>query len=113
MAYLSRIDIAAFNSAGRPVKFLVTDVRGTKFTWTGEELRWAVNTDATENTRLLSSLIQIDNNQSNVIRFTNGHGLGHGVGMCQWCAERRAELGMRYDAIVLAAYPNSKLLRAY
>jgi SpoIID/LytB domain protein len=113
MAYLSRIDVAASNSAGRPVKFVVSDVRGAKFFWTSEELRWAVNTDATESTRLLSGFVQIDSTQANVIHFTNGHGLGHGVGMCQYCAQRRAELGMRYDAIVLAAYPNSKLLRAY
>lgn len=112
MANLNRIDVAVTNKAGRPVRFTITDSRGVKFYWTGEELRWAVNTDATESTRLLSSLVQIDN-QANVIRFTGGHGLGHGVGMCQWCAQRRAELGMHYDAIVLTAYPNSKLLRAY
>jgi SpoIID/LytB domain protein len=61
---------------------------------------------------LKSSLLQI-NNQPTVIQFTNGHGLGHGVGMCQWCAERRAEMGMPYASIVTTAYPGSKLLQAY
>jgi SpoIID/LytB domain protein len=57
-------------------------------------------------------LFQLDN-QPREIRFINGHGLGHGVGMCQWCAERRAEMGMGYQQIVLLAYPESKLLKAY
>jgi stage II sporulation protein D len=112
MATVARIDVAAFNKLGRPVRFVVTDVRGRRFVWTGEEIRWAVNTDATDTTKLKSSLFQIDN-QKDTIRFYNGHGWGHGVGMCQWCAQRRAELGWRYDAIVLAAFPHSKLLRAY
>jgi hypothetical protein len=33
--------------------------------------------------------------------------------MCQWCSQRRAELGMKYDQIVLLSYPESKLLLAY
>jgi stage II sporulation protein D len=113
MAYLSRIDVAAKNRYGRPVRFVVSDVRGAKFYWTGEEIRWAVNTDSTETTKLMSSLFDIDNSQQGVIRFTNGRGWGHGVGMCQWCAQRRAEMGMKYDAIVTTAFPGSKLLRAY
>jgi peptidoglycan hydrolase-like amidase len=36
-----------------------------------------------------------------------------GVGMCQWCAERRAEEGMRHEDIVLAAYQRATLVRAY
>lgn len=112
MAAVVRIDVAGSNQFGRPVRFVVTDARGKRFMWTGEEIRWAVNTDATDTTRLKSSLFQIDN-QKDAVRFYNGHGWGHGVGMCQWCAQRRAELGWSYDAIVLAAYPHSKLLRAY
>ncbi len=113
MAPLSRIEVAMKNSLGRPVRFTAIDTRGAKYFWTGEEMRWAVDTDAGDSTKLISSFFEIDNSQPGVIRFFNGHGFGHGVGMCQWCAERRAELGMRYDAIVLAAYPNSKLLKAY
>ena len=43
----------------------------------------------------------------------NGRGFGHGVGMCQWCAEARARAGMRHEDILLAAYPGARLLRAY
>ena len=112
MAAVVRIDIAADNHLGRPVRFVVTDARGNRYTWNGEEIRWAVDTDATDNTKLRSSFFQIDN-EPTVIRFTNGHGQGHGVGMCQWCAQRRAEFGMPYQAIVTTAYPGSRLLQAY
>jgi SpoIID/LytB domain protein len=112
MAPVVRIDIEANNHLGRPVRFVVTDAHGNRYTWNGEEIRWAVDTDSTDTTKLRSSLFQIDN-EPTVIRFTNGHGQGHGVGMCQWCAQRRAELGMGYQAIVTTAYPGSKLLQAY
>jgi peptidoglycan hydrolase-like amidase len=50
---------------------------------------------------------------SDVIRFVDGHGNGHGVGMCQWCSQIRAEAGMRHEDIVLSAFPRAKLIRAY
>jgi stage II sporulation protein D len=109
---IARIDIQSVNSVGRPVLFTITDTKNRRFAIIGEELRVAVNTDSTPATKLPSSLFQLDN-QQNQIRFINGHGLGHGVGMCQWCSQRRAELGMKYDQIVLLSYPESKLLLAY
>jgi len=42
-----------------------------------------------------------------------GHASGHGVGMCQWCSEIRAEAGMRHEDILISAYPRAKLVRAY
>jgi stage II sporulation protein D len=109
---VARIDIMSINNVGRPVMFTITDIRGRRFAINGEDLRRAVNTDSTPKTKLFSSLFQLDNEPTE-IRFINGHGLGHGVGMCQWCAERRAELGMGYQEIVLLAYPQSKLVKAY
>jgi stage II sporulation protein D len=112
IAAISRIDVLSVNSVGRPVLFAITDVKNRRFAIIGEELRLAVNTDSTTKTKLPSSLFQLDN-QATQICFINGHGLGHGVGMCQWCAERRAELGMKWQEIVLLSYPQSKLIKAY
>lgn len=100
------------NRWGRPVRFLVTDSKGNKFSLSGEEFRWAVNTGATENSVLYSSFVKIIDD-SDQIRFVEGHGWGHGVGMCQWCAEKRAEDGLRHEDIVLAAFPTAVLVRAY
>jgi stage II sporulation protein D len=112
MAPVARVDIVANNHLGRPVRFLVTDAQNHRYTWTGEEIRWAVDTDATETTKLRSSFFQIQSTPT-AITFLNGHGQGHGVGLCQYCAQRRAELGMPYQSIVTTAYPGSKLLQAY
>jgi stage II sporulation protein D len=109
---ISRIDIMSVNNVGRPVMFTITDNKNRRFAIVGEELRRAVNTDSTPQTKLPSSLFQLDN-QATQISFVNGHGLGHGVGMCQWCTEKRAEMGMGYEQIVLLSYPQSKLIKAY
>ncbi|HEY7118556.1 MAG TPA: SpoIID/LytB domain-containing protein [Tepidisphaeraceae bacterium] len=114
MATIARIDVQAENRWGRPVRFLVTDVKGSKFSLSGEDFRWAVNFGAPENsnTILWSSFVKVISD-SDKIRFVEGHGWGHGAGLCQWCAEKRAEDGMHHEDIVLAAYPTATLVRAY
>jgi stage II sporulation protein D len=112
MGPIAQITAQAHNRFGRPVRFLVQDTRGNRFSLTGEEFRWAVNTNAPESTQLLSSFVKIIND-SDKIRFVEGHGWGHGVGLCQWCAQSRADAGLRHEDIVLAAYPTAVLVRAY
>jgi len=97
---------------GRPVRFIVTDTEGVRYSLGGEEIRWAINTDASEGTTLSSSFFKLIN-EPDLIRFVEGHGFGHGVGMCQWCAQRRAEEGMSHEDIVLAAFQRAKLARMY
>jgi len=112
MEAVTRIDIQQTNRWGRPTRFIVTDVKGARFSWTSEEIRWAVNTDAAKETQLPSGFFKVINDADQV-RFVEGHGFGHGVGMCQWCSEARAELGMRHEDIVLAAFQKARLIRAY
>jgi stage II sporulation protein D len=109
---VSHIEIAARNGVGRPVRFTVTDARGHRFDLTGEEIRTAVNTDAPAKQRLPSSLFRPDDH-GDAIAFDDGHGRGHGVGMCQYCAQARAQNGADYHQIVLAAFPGAVILRAY
>ncbi len=112
IADLSRIDIAAQNQFGRPVRFVVTDSRGTRYSLTGEEIRWACNSDANGGPTLPSSFFK-PVNDADAVRFTDGHGFGHAVGLCQWCAEARAERGMRHEDIILLSFPRAVLVRAY
>ncbi len=112
MAAVQRIDVAGVNALGRPVHFDVFDARGKRYALTGEEVRTAVNIDAPAKLRLPSSLFQLDVRRDTV-GFVNGHGRGHGVGMCQWCAQARALHGLDYRQIVLTAYPSAVILRAY
>lgn len=112
MAALAQIDIQAANRWGRPTRFMITDAAGNRYSLSGEELRWAVNTNCTDTTKLYSSFLRTVNEATDV-RFVDCHGSGHGVGLCQWCSEARAEAGMRHEDIVLSAFQHAKLARAY
>lgn len=109
---VSRIDIESNNRFGRPRRFIITDTRGYRYSLNSEDLRHAVNTDAADRITLGSSFCKPVNDPAQ-IRFTEGHGFGHGVGLCQWCAEHQASAGVRHETIVLGAFPGSKLVRAY
>jgi SpoIID/LytB domain protein len=112
LSSLARVDIHTINRWGRPTRFVITDAAGNKYSLTCEEFRWAVNTNATDGTRLNSSFVK-PITEPDTIRFVDGHGHGHGVGMCQWCSEIRAQAGMRHEDIVLSAFQRAKLARAY
>ena len=109
---IARIEIHQTSRFGRPIGFYVTDARGMRYSLTAEQLREAVNTDAGAGVKIPSSFCKpIDDGQN--IRFADGHGYGHGVGMCQWCAQHQATHGWNDEAIVLTAFPGAKLVRAY
>ncbi|CAN5521801.1 SpoIID/LytB domain-containing protein [soil metagenome] len=112
MAMIARLDVSHINQYGRPVRFIITDTRGNRFSLSGEETRWACNADANGGPILLSSFFK-PVNEDDAVRFTDGHGFGHGVGLCQWCTEARAEQGMRHEDIVRLAFPRSILVAAY
>jgi stage II sporulation protein D len=109
---ITRVDVQFVNRWGRPTRFVITDVRGTKYSLTGEEFRVAFNTNATDGITVSSSFFK-PVNETDVVRLIDGHGFGHGVGLCQWCAEHEASQGVRPESIVVSAFPHSRLVRAY
>ncbi len=116
MTMVSKLEIQQVNRFDRPIRFVATDANGQCYVFGGEELRNAINaaTSADSPAKLYSSFVKTINEPgSDVVRFVEGHGIGHGVGMCQYCSEARAEAGVRHEDIVLAAYPRAKLVRAY
>ena len=62
--------------------------------------------------RLLSSHVQV-RLQGNQVQFQQGHGYGHGVGMCQWGAQAMASQGFGAPAILNFYYPGAQLVNAY
>lgn len=109
---IEAIDIGAVNPSGRPVRFVLTDDRGVRFNLRGEDLRYALNSGAPAGAKLYSSFFK-PVSEANDIRFIDGHGFGHGVGLCQWCAEQQAGVGTPHETIVLTAFPGARLVRAY
>jgi stage II sporulation protein D (peptidoglycan lytic transglycosylase) len=114
IAGIYRIDVQSANRYGRPNRVLITDSRGAQYSWTAEQLRSVVNTDARPGTTLPSSFCKINGDpNSDSVTFYDGHGYGHGVGMCQWCARARAAAGENFAQILEESYPQAKLVRAY
>ncbi|HZL35020.1 MAG TPA: SpoIID/LytB domain-containing protein [Tepidisphaeraceae bacterium] len=107
-----RIDILSSNHFGRPASFIITDTRGYQYRLNCEDTRLAINTDANGGATLPSSFCRPVNSATD-IRFTQGHGYGHGVGLCQWCTQHEAIAGVPYRQIVLSAFPKAVLLKAY
>lgn len=109
MADVVAVNVLTANEFGRPTRFVVTDARGNRYALSGEEMRWSVNAGGV----VLNSSFFKPVNETDTIRFAEGHGWGHGVGLCQWCAEALAEDGVRHEDILLASFPSSRLVRAY
>ncbi len=60
---------------------------------------------------LMSSYLSAAVNESAVI--FDGHGLGHGAGMCQYGAEQLARSGKSHRDIVAWYYPQAEIVQAY
>lgn len=72
----------------------------------GKQLRALIGNDI-----LLSTLFIIKKAQDQYI--FNGHGWGHGVGLCQWGAKGMAESGFNYKEILTHYYPLATVKQAY
>jgi stage II sporulation protein D len=114
MALLADVTVAFINPLGRPTRFRLTDVNGSTYLLTAEDMRSAYDTDAPSGDSLPSSFCKATSAPgSDEIIFYAGHGLGHGVGMSQWSARQLALDGQSYEQILASAYPQAKLARAY
>jgi stage II sporulation protein D len=106
---VAAVEVLTANEFGRPTRFVVTDARGVKYALSAEEMRWAVNAGGV----VLNSSFFKPINEAAEVRFAEGHGWGHGVGMCQWCAQAYAQNGASHEDIVLTSFPGALLKRAY
>ncbi|MEM1109354.1 MAG: SpoIID/LytB domain-containing protein [Planctomycetota bacterium] len=115
---LQRVEVAARNRVGRPAQYRLTDTSGRRFLIGCEMLRNAGNftregeLPLEKNQRLLSSHFDVAVSQSQV-RFVNGRGHGHGVGMSQWGARAMGEAGHGHAAILGFYYPGARVQGVY
>ncbi len=72
----------------------------------GEDFRLSLDSSGR---KLKSTLFQMKKNDQ-TFEFTNGHGFGHGVGLCQCGAQGIARDGADYRTILQYYYPGSKLV---
>jgi stage II sporulation protein D len=104
------VTVAKESPSGRAYVIEVESVQGkskssVKTRIPGNAFRLAVGADA-----LRSTLLTTIKRRGNVYRF-EGHGWGHGVGLCQWGALGRAKAGHSYTNILDAYYPHVRLVK--
>lgn len=121
------VEVVARNDAGRPNTYKITDTRGNEYRIGAEELRLACNfgVPGASTTPGQEALAEIrsgpqhvkSNDLEMVVIGTDvkirGHGFGHGVGLCQYCAKGFADKGKDATEMLAIFYPGSKVSRVY
>ena len=110
---LRTIRVASETSYGRAVWIDVIGPAGKKITIRAEDLRLAVlRSDIPGRDKLYSMNCRL-RDHGDEIEFYDGHGWGHGVGMCQWGAQGKAQRGWTAEKILAYYYPGSEIIRRY
>ena len=121
LGLITSIQITHRNAGNRPAQFVITDNRNKQYTLGPESFRFACNyassgtktlSKITSSQRLYSSYVDVQVS-GNTVQFANGHGYGHGVGMCQFGAQGMAVAGLQPEQIQQNYYPSSRIQRAY
>ncbi len=94
---------------GRATRIEVTSNTGQSVVLRAEDFRLAVDPTG----RIIrSTWFELSSDADSFI-FADGHGFGHGLGMCQWGANGLAKLGRSAAEILAYYYPGSHLALAY
>ena len=102
-----RVQVAETTSGGRATRIRVTDSAGTALLVDANFWRRAMGS-----LRVPSTWFAVRDDGDRII-VEDGHGFGHGVGLCQWGAEYLASHGLTGEQIVRFYYPGAVLTRAY
>ncbi|MBK9189090.1 MAG: SpoIID/LytB domain-containing protein [Phycisphaerales bacterium] len=114
---LRKVEVRERNSADRPIRYTLTDDRARTYVLTAEEFRNACNHPApgvppiTRENRINSGDLEVEV-WADRVRI-RGRGWGHGVGMCQWCAQGMADSGQDWSTMLRDFYPGATVVKAY
>lgn len=93
------------------------DVLGTKpntsIRLRAEDIRLALLRSGKCNAKQLPSMNCTIRDTGGGIEFSQGRGFGHGVGLCQWGAQGKADQGWSAEQILAFYYPGAAILAAY
>lgn len=109
------IKIRVRSKNGRPGAFTITGGGGRQYVLLCEQFRRACDYRAggLPDVKALPSSDFDVSVSGNTVRFTNGRGYGHGVGMSQWGAQGMAQAGYGYTAILQYYYPGVRVEKIY
>lgn len=112
---VTAITIAQTNAHGRPTLFHVRDRAGRAIDLPARRLREAVDfaVPGAPNVPLAmrSAFVSVET-RGNLLLF-HGRGFGHGVGMCQHCAQSLATRGVGHLAMLGEFYPGAQVTQGY
>jgi len=107
------IRVVSTTDYGRAVWVDVVGTTGRKLRLRAEDVRLALVFSRAPAARRLYSMNCEIRDAGQAIEFHNGRGFGHGVGLCQWGAQGKAEKGWTGEQILHFYYPGAKLFRVY
>ncbi len=112
-AVVQSVRVREVSPSGRVAR-LVLAIDGRELTASGAAVRQVLRPARGELLRSSMFTLSELSARGSVTRLVaDGHGAGHGVGLCQWGAVGRAREGQRYSAILAAYYPHTDLERLY
>lgn len=106
---VGRVEVVEEGPDGRALRVAVVDVDGQSVEIDAESFRLTVDPTG----RILQSTFFTVVDDEDALLFTEGRGMGHGMGMCQYGADALARSGWDVSAILRHYYPGSRLTRAY
>jgi stage II sporulation protein D len=110
---LSRIKVVTTTANGRPVWVDLVGADGkSSARLRAEDLRLAILQAGGRGRQLYSMNCRIVD-AGKAVEFVDGRGFGHGVGLCQWGAQGKAEQGWTTEQILEFYYPGARVLPAY
>jgi stage II sporulation protein D len=104
---IERVTVSGRTKHGRPTRIRLNGTSGASKEMGAESFRLAVGS------RLMRSTDCRVVTDASKITFLDGHGFGHGIGLCQWGAEGQARIGRRAGDILKFYYPGAHLTRLY
>jgi stage II sporulation protein D len=110
---LATVKIASSTPFGRPVWVDLVGTNGRKVRLRAEDLRLALIRGSLFQGKQIASMNCRIVDVGGAIEFADGKGFGHGVGLCQWGAQGKADRGWKAEEILQFYYPGSTLLPAY
>ena len=112
MGGLRTVTVSRQSSAGRPAVFTLVDEADHRYPMRCEAFRQACNHQISSSQRLPSSHVRVRVGAATV-RFEDGRGFGHGVGLCQFGAQGMAKAGDGHRQILARFYPGASVRPAY
>lgn len=110
---LSSIEVVDPASGDRPVWVEAVGQGGQRVRVRADDLRLALLRDGDGRAKGLYSMnCRIRNIGDNVV-FDQGKGFGHGVGLCQWGAQGKAEAGYSVHQILACYYPGAQIITEF